>query len=130
MAKHEKVVLNDRAVRSGCWVIIYEDEGYNDASLLVSGPSEHSDLRSLPGSNGKDWGDDIDSLVVGPNCWLQVFADEGFSDTSAWYGPNTHAPGLGDMGDEIDSMKLFDAPQAEYFDFLRRQQKAAKAAGV
>src|ERR1044071_7669883 len=100
------VVIDPSTVRNGCWIIICEDEGYADTSLLATGPSEHANLRALPGSSGKDWGDDIDSLVVGPQCWLQVFADEEFSDTNAWYGPNTHAPGLGDMGDEIDSMKL------------------------
>ena len=126
MPRTPKVVLDPKAMANGCWVIIYEDEGYQDASLPVFGPSEHANLRSLPGSNGKDWGDDIDSLVVGPQCWLQVFADEGFSDTSAWYGPNSHIPGLGDMGDEIDSMKLFNVPQPEYFEFLRRQEKLSK----
>lgn len=124
MADNTKVRIDPKAMENGCWVIIYEDEGYQDKSLLVIGPSSHENLRNLPNSDGKDWGDDIDSLVVGPNCWLQVFADEGFSDTSAWYGPNTQAPGLGDMGDEIDSMKLHNHPVAEYFDFLRRQEKA------
>lgn len=124
MSDNIKVVIKSESVENGCWVIIYEDEGYQDDSLLVAGPSSHENLRRLPDSGGKDWGDEIDSLVVGPNCWLQVFADEDFSDTSAWYGPNTQAPGLGDMGDEIDSMKLHDLPVAEYFDFLRRQEKA------
>jgi hypothetical protein len=111
-------------MRGGCWVVIYEDEGYQDTGLLVTGPAEFPNLKSLPNSNGKDWGDDIDSLVVGQGCWLQVFADENFGDTSAWYGPNTHAPGLGDMGDEIDSMKLYDAPTEGYFEYLRRTTKS------
>lgn len=122
MPRRTSVQLDPQAMENNCWVVIYEDEGYQDTSLLVTGPSEHNNLRNLPNSNGKDWGDDIDSLVVGPQCWLQVFADENFGDTSAWYGPNTHAPGLGDMGDEIDSMKLHNAPTAEFFDFLRRQE--------
>lgn len=102
---------------------IYEDEGYQDASLLVTGPSSHKNLKNLPTSNGKDCGDDIDSIVVGPNCWLQVFVDEDFGDTSAWYGPGTHAPGLGDLGDEIDSMILHDVPTEAYFEHLRRQAR-------
>ena len=128
MARRTAVELDAEALTDGCWVVIYEDEGYQDTSLLVNGPSEHSNLRGLPNSNGKDWGDDIDSLVLGPNCWLQVFADEDFGDTSAWYGPNTHAPGLGDMGDEIDSMKLHNTPNEQYFDFLRRKQKSESPA--
>jgi hypothetical protein len=126
MARQPKAVLDPKAMANGCWVIIYEDEGCQDASLLLTGPAEFPNLRGLPGAGDKDWGDDIDSIVVGPNCWLQVFADESFGDTSAWYGPNTHAPGLGDMGDEIDSMRLFNAPQPEYFEFLRRAEKAEK----
>ena len=123
MPRNLKIALDPKAMVNGCWVIIYEDEGYADTSLLVTGPASFSDLRGLPNSNGKDWGDDIDSIVVGPNCWLQVFADEGFQDTTAWYGPNSQLPGLGDMGDEIDSMILHEVPTAEYFDFLRRINK-------
>lgn len=126
MSRNPKVPVNKDAMKGGCWVVIYEDEGYADKSLLVTGPCSHENLKNLPGSNGKDWGDEIDSIVVGPNCWLQVFADEGYSDTTAWYGPNTQAPGLGDMGDEIDSMILHEVPTAEYFAFLRRQFKANK----
>lgn len=121
---NDKVVLDQAAMANGCWVVIYEDEGFADTSLLVNGPVSFSDLRSLPGSNGKDWGDDIDSIVVGPNCWFQAFADENFQDTTAWYGPNSHIPGLGDMGDEIDSIILHNAPTPEYFDFLRRANKS------
>jgi hypothetical protein len=126
MGKNPKLSLTkeDFAELNGCWVVIYEDEGYQDKSLLVKGPSSHGNLKNLPDSNGKDWGDDIDSIIVGPGCWLQVFADEGFNDTSAWYGPDTHAPGLGDMGDEIDSMILHEHPTAEYFSFLRREIKS------
>lgn len=124
MPKNKKAILDPSKMANDCWVIIYEDEGFADKSLLVTGPSRHENLKNLPGSDGKDWGDDIDSLVVGPKCWLQVFADEGFSDTTAWYGPNSHIPGLGDMGDEIDSMILHETPTAEYFDYLRRKHKA------
>lgn len=126
MPRREIVSLDTNALvaANGCWIIVYEDEGFNDTSLLITGPVDYGNLRGLPNSNGKDWGDDIDSLVVGPNCWLQVFADENFGDTSAWYGPNSHIPGLGDLGDEIDSIKLYTSPPVAYFEHLRRKFKA------
>lgn len=126
MEKNPKVKIDEKALANNCWVLIFEDEGYQDKNLLVSGPARHSNLKNLPNSESKDWGDDIDSLIVGPNCWLQVFADENFSDTSAWYGPNSHVPGLGDMGDEIDSMILYDQPNTAYFDFVRKKYKSSQ----
>lgn len=124
MPKRKPIDLDPKrmAAAEGCWVMIWEDEGFADTSLLVPGPAEFPNLRNLLNS-GKDWGDDIDSLHTGWRCWLQVFADENFQDTSAWYGPNTLVPGLGDMGDEIDSMKLFKDPPAAYFEWLRRSHK-------
>lgn len=92
----------------GCWVDIFEDEDFQDSTLRVEGPSEHRNLKELPNSAGKDWGDQIDSLITGPNCWLTVYEDENFGDRSVKYGPNSRVGNLGNMGDNIDSMRLDD----------------------
>ncbi len=92
----------------GCWVKIYEDTNFNDNSLTLHGPAEYNNMRDLPGANGYDWGDQIGSLQTGPKCWIIIYADEGYQDTSQTIGPNSEIRDLGDMEDEIDSVKILD----------------------
>jgi hypothetical protein len=101
---------------------------------MVYGPAEHSNLRNLPNSGGKDWGDQIDSLIVGPQAWVQTFEDEDFEDTELWFVPNQMVRSLDElgMGDDIDSMRIFDHPPVRFFEWLskheRRQRKIEAAA--
>jgi hypothetical protein len=92
----------------GCWIKVYEDTNFNDNSLIIHGPAEYNDMRNLPDSNGADWGDQIGSVRTGPRTWVIAFADEGFEDTSIVIGPNSEIADLGDMEDEIDSIKILD----------------------
>lgn len=39
-------------------------------------------MRNLPGANKSDWGDEIDSLKVGPTATVTVWEDENFGDNS------------------------------------------------
>lgn len=106
---------------SGCWIQIFEDTNYNDNSLILNGPAEFANMRALPGAGGYDWGDQIGSVMTGASCWVWAFADENYQDTSIWIGPNSQIPDLGDMEDEIDSMKLFDHPPSQYLQWLRNR---------
>ena len=88
---------------------IFEDENYQDSSDVISGPGRWSNMRGLPGANKADWGDQIDSLKVGPGATVTVWEDENFSDNSQTYGPGTEKTNLRgnpDMGDQIDSMEI------------------------
>src|SRR4051812_17221272 len=92
----------------GCWIEIFEDTNFNDNSLKVHGPAEFANMRDLPGAGGYDWGDQIGSVRTGPRCWVVAYADENFQDTSIVIGPDSNLNDLGDMEDEIDSMKILD----------------------
>jgi hypothetical protein len=89
----------------GCYIDIFEDEDFDDDSLRVHGPAEYSGLEHL---GGHDWGDRIASVRTGPKCWALMYADKGFDDTRNVIGPGSVISNLGDMEDEIESMKLFD----------------------
>ena len=89
----------------GCYVDIFEDEDFDDESLRVYGPAEYSDLEDL---GGHDWDDRIGSVRTGPKCWAVVCADKGFDDTRNVIGPDSLISNLGDMENEIGSMKLLD----------------------
>jgi hypothetical protein len=92
-----------------CWVHIWEDENFQDDNDVISGPGRWNNMRNLPGANKSDWGDEIDSLKVGPGATVTVWEDEDFKDNSATYGPGTEKTNLRgdpDMGDTIDSMEI------------------------
>ncbi|MBN2080915.1 hypothetical protein JW859_01785 [bacterium] len=94
---------------SGCWVEIYEDDWYEDCWDRISGPGNFYNMRNLPGADKGDWGDEVDSLIVGPHAKVAVYEDEDFSDKKAVFGPNSQIPVLDryGLGDEIDSMKIY-----------------------
>jgi hypothetical protein len=93
---------------NGCWIEIYEDTNFNDNSLTIHGPAQFPNMRGLPNAGGYDWGDQVGSVRTGPNTWVIAYADENYQDTSITIGPNSELNDLGDMEDEIDSMKLLD----------------------
>jgi len=43
---------------------------------------------------------------TGPCCWLMAYAGEGFDDTYQVIVPHTAISDLGEMEDEIDSIKF------------------------
>lgn len=92
-----------------CSVQIWEDENFQDDNDVIVGPGRWNNMRNLPGANKGDWGDEIDSLKVGPRATVIVWEDENFGDNSATYGPGTEKTNLRgdpDMGDTIDSMEI------------------------
>ena len=92
-----------------CWVQIWEDENFEDDNDVIFGPGRWNNMRNLPGANKGDWGDEIDSLKVGPAATVTVWEDENFGDNSQTYGPGTEKTNLRgnpDMGDTIDSMEI------------------------
>ena len=92
-----------------CWVHTWEDENYGDNNDVIHGPGRWNNMRNLPGANKSDWGDEIDSLKVGPTATVTVWEDENFGDNSQTYGSGTEKTNLRgnpDMGDQIDSMEI------------------------
>jgi len=92
----------------GCWVKIYEDNWYEDSWDRILGPGSYYNMRNLPGADKYDWGDEVDSLIVGPHAKVVVYEDEDFDDKKKVFGPNSRIPVLDNygMGDEIDSMRI------------------------
>ena len=102
-------VVSSAKAANPCYVQIWEDENFGDNNDVISGPGKWSNMRGLPGANKSDWGDEIDSLRVGPRATVIVWEDEAFGDNSQTYGPGTEKTNLRgnpDMGDQIDSMEI------------------------
>jgi hypothetical protein len=99
--------LELQVVDKGCWVEIYEDDNYDkdDPHLQIQGPAEFASLKDLKGRN---WNDDIESVIVGPNATVKAYKDKDFKGTEIAFTSNQRVPNLGklDMSNDIESMKI------------------------
>jgi len=57
---------------------------------------------------GKDWANDIESVIVGSNALVQAYEDKDFKGTEIAFAPSQRVPNLGklDMANDIESMKI------------------------
>jgi hypothetical protein len=97
--------LEVQVVDKGCWVEIYEDDNYDkdDPHLQIQGPAEFASLKDLKGRN---WNNDIESVIVGPNATVKAYKDKDFKGTEIAFTSNQRVPNLGklDMSNDIESM--------------------------
>ena len=99
--------LELQVIDKGCWVEIYEDDNYDkdDPHLHIQGPAEFASLKDLKGRN---WNNDIESVIVGPSATVKAYKDKDFKGTEIAFTSNQRVPNLGklDMSDDIESMKV------------------------
>jgi hypothetical protein len=95
------------ACDTDCWVRIFQKERFNEAgaSVTLCGATELPTLKLL---EGRDWRDDIDSIIVGPAATLQAWKDANYRDDYAFFDAGKSYPTLGqyDLEDDIESLKL------------------------
>ena len=94
-------------VDKACWIEIFEDDNYDkeDPHLQIQGPAEFASLKDLKGRN---WNDDIESVIVGPGATVKVYKNKDFKGTELSFTSNQRVPDLAklDMANEIESMKV------------------------
>ena len=100
----------------GCWVTFYEHKGFTRGRITFRGPLNVPRMDVYRLDNGKRAGDEIDSLVTGPNAWLEVYEDENYTDTVRKYGPNREVSDLDQegIGDNIDSFRMHDREPPDF----------------
>jgi hypothetical protein len=92
-------------------VRIYDDKNFKetDEHHLLCGPGKWPHLRNLPGTAKVEWGDEIESLKVGPAATVIVWAGEGYTGASQTYGPRTekaNLKGTPNLSDAISSLEI------------------------
>ena len=96
-----------QVVDKNCWVEIFEDDNFdiNDPHVKLQGPKEYATLKNLA---GKDWSNDIESVIVGSNATVLAYEDKDFKGTELAFTAGQHVPNLGklDMANDIESMKI------------------------
>ncbi len=96
-----------QVVDKNCWIEIFEDDNFDadDPHVKLQGPKEYATLKNLA---GKDWSNDIESVIVGSNATARAYEDKDFKGTEIAFAAGQRVPNLGklDMANDIESMKV------------------------
>ncbi|MEP6957762.1 MAG: beta/gamma crystallin domain-containing protein [Nitrospirota bacterium] len=103
----EAADMEMQVVDKNCWVEIFDDSKYDvdDPHVKLQGPKEYASLKNL---GGKDWNNDIQSIIVGSSASVLAYKDKDFKGPEIAFAPGQRVPDLSklDMSNEIESMKI------------------------
>lgn len=107
MSAYAAADIELKAVDKACWTVIYEDTDFdvNDPHVKIQGPTQIATLKDY---SGRNWNNEIESIVVGPNAHVKVYSDKDFKGTELELMPNKQVNDLSklNMGDEIESLQV------------------------
>ena len=96
-----------QVVDKNCWIEVFDDTKYDadDPHVKVQGPKEYASLKNL---SGRDWNNDIQSVIVGSSATVLAYKDKDFKGTEIAFAPGQLIPDLSelDMSNDIESMKI------------------------
>ena len=97
----------DPAMSDGCWAEIFEDDDFDqsDPHIIIKGPFDAASLKDLAGRN---WNNDIESLIMGPRATMYAYEEKDFKSTEIVFAPNQRVKDLSEvkMGNDIESFRL------------------------
>ena len=93
--------LEMQVVDKNCWIEIFEDDNFDadDPHVKLYGPKEFATMKNV---EGKDWSNDIESVIVGSNATVRAYEDKDFKGTEIAFAPGQRVLRLGNggVGDE------------------------------
>jgi len=99
--------METQAVDKNCFIEIFEDDNFDadDPHVVLQGPRDYASLKNI---GGKDWANDIESVIVGSNATVRTYEDKDFKGTELALVPGQRVQNLGklDMANDIESMKI------------------------
>ena len=77
-----------------CYIEVFEDDNFDpdDPHVVLQGPKEYATLKNLA---GKDWSNDIESVIVGSNATVRAYEDKDFKGTELAFVPGQEWPTWG-----------------------------------
>ena len=103
----EAADMEMKMIDKNCWIEVFDDTKYDDKDphLTLQGPKEYATLKDL---QGKDWNNDIESVIVGPGATVRAYKERDFKGPEIVFASGQRIPKLSelDMGNEIESMKI------------------------
>ena len=93
---------------TGCWVDLFDAAQFQGNRCRLHGPADYAGLRVRE----KQWGEHVESLVVGPTAYVQCFRAAEFDDTVFWLLPSQSIESVSELDcpPDIDTFRLFDRP--------------------
>ncbi len=82
----------------GCWLDIYDKTDFQGNHARIQGPVDLPNLRQI---DGADWGNRIESLVVGSKARVTVFRKEDYQEDAQ--GPAYHGEAIKAWGEKPES---------------------------
>ena len=102
-----QAVTDRQMMEKNCWIEVFDDTKYDadDPHVKVQGPMELSSLKNLQGRN---WNNEIQSVIVGPDATVRAYKDKDFKGTEIAFASGQRVPDLSDvdMSNDIESMKV------------------------
>ncbi|MDQ3187269.1 MAG: hypothetical protein M3Q16_12605 [Pseudomonadota bacterium] len=95
-------VSSDLAMGKGCWVKLYDDEGYRGDSLMLVGPIN---LAQMIGPFGFNWEDKVRSLETGPKANLTIYDNRNFRDQDNFIGAAKKVPDMSKKMGFLDNFR-------------------------
>ena len=99
--------LETQVIDKNCYIELFDDDDFDmkDPHVKVQGPKEFASLSDV---NGKNWNNDIESVIVGSNARVKAYSEKDFKGTELAFAPGQRVPNLGklDMKNEIESLKI------------------------
>ena len=98
-------------VDKNCYIEIFDDDEFDedDPHVKVQGPAEYPNLKDVYGRN---WNNDIESVIVGSNATVRAWMKKDFSGPETTFSPGQRVPKLSKlkMSNAIQSMKVMCGP--------------------
>jgi hypothetical protein len=103
----EAADMEMRLVDKNCWIEVFDDNKYDakDPHAQLQGPKEYATLNNV---NGKDWNNDIESIIVGSGATIRAYKDRDFQGPEIVFTSGQRVPDLAKLGmsNDIESMKI------------------------
>ena len=103
----EAAELEKKLVDKNCWVEVFDDNEYDfkDPHTQFQGPKEYATLNNL---DGKDWNNDIESVIVGPGATVRAYKERDFQGPELVLASGQRVPDLAklNMANDIESLKI------------------------
>jgi len=99
--------LETQVIDKNCYIEVFDDDDFDmkDDHYKIQGPKEFASLKDV---GGKNWNNDIESVIVGSNATVKAYSEKDFKGTELAFAPGQRVPNLGklDMKDDIESLKI------------------------
>ena len=99
--------LETQVIDKNCYVEVFDDDDFDmkDDHYKIQGPKEFASLKDV---GGKNWNNDIESVIVGSNATVKAYSEKDFKGTELAFASGQRVPNLGklDMKDDIESLKI------------------------